>query len=181
MSFPVSKKKILIDSQLSRCNYGCIFFPQAKHGTQIYFIIQKTGSFQRWLTSLVRGIFNVFFLFRISAWVQCVTVCILCLWSEGAANPETVLVGRRGQGLACVWLVSMSLRKVSFQTDGGPVPWAIKARLSELLAICPSAFLPTSAISPPLPAMELLRCQLTPRSSSRVRGEDLHSSLDTGN
>lgn len=96
-------------------------------------------------------------------------------------EPRDRLGGEDRAGLLTLGLASVSLRKVSIQIDGGSVPWAIKARLNELLAICPSAFLPTSVISPPLLLRRFCARRLTLGFSARVRGEDLHSNLHPGN
>lgn len=97
MSFPSIKEKILIDLQLSCCNYGCIFFFQAKHSTQSYFIIQKTDSFQRFLKSLVWGIFNVFFSLWFSPCVQGATVFICYVWGQGPLTQRPSWWGEQGR------------------------------------------------------------------------------------
>lgn len=87
IEFSSIKEKILIDLQLSCCNYGCIFFFQAKHGTQSYFIIQNTGSFQRFF-KFGLGDFQCFLALIFYVCSGCQSFYLLCLWLEGAAKPS---------------------------------------------------------------------------------------------
>ena len=122
-------------------------FFKTNHSTQSYFIIQKRGSFQKCLKSLVWGILmysccSVFLFFFLKLLVNMpIFISAMFLVNDGLLIGIPTLWRRAGA--SAIDLL------VTFQNNRGPhspVPWPSK--LNELLAIYSSVSLFHSATSP---------------------------------